>query len=307
MRCRPSARDYNGGNLKAVPKNKSEMLLEGYLRSQGHNDFDFEPEVSGTTRRPDYRLRWSGGDVLLEVKEFRANAGDFRSGFGYFDPYPPLREKIDTARDKFSKLKEHCCCLVLYNVDKPLILLDWKHVYGAMLGNLGWSVPIDLPGRSAPEGAEIRSIFMGGGKMHRERSGVPKNPQNQTISGIIVLGRVSAGERLFHADIRALEQGERRHIDLEERLQKLERARGTLCDFRHRPLRVVVHENPYARITVPGNLFQGQWDERYGPRDGCIRQLFQGERRSPSCRRGTKGTVRRNGSVHSSIRVRPVS
>ena len=72
--------------------------------------------------------------------------------FGVFDPYPPLREKIDTARDTFSKLKQHCCCLVLYTVDTPLILLDWQHVCGAMLSNLGWSVPLDLPGRPAPEG-----------------------------------------------------------------------------------------------------------------------------------------------------------
>ena len=127
----------------AVPlKNKSEMLLEGYLRNQGYDDFDFEPEIAGTARRPDYRLRWAGADVLLEVKEFRGNADDFRSGFGSFNPRPsPLREKIDTARDKFSKLRQCCCGLVLYNVDKPLILLDWQHIYGAMLGNLGWSVP----------------------------------------------------------------------------------------------------------------------------------------------------------------------
>jgi hypothetical protein len=226
------------------------MLLEGYLRHHGYNDFDFEPEMAGTTRRPDYRLRWASGDVLLEVKEFRANADDFRTGFGSFDPYPPLREKIDTARDKFSKLKQYCCCLVLYNVDKPLILLDWQHIYGAMLGNLGWSVPLDLPGRAAPEEAEIRSIFMGGGKM----------------------------QRLFDASIRALEQRGQRPIGLEERLQKLELASGTPCDFRHRPLRVVVHENPYARIPVPADLFRGPWDERYGPRDGSIQQLFEGEK-----------------------------
>jgi hypothetical protein len=146
-----------------------------------------------------------------------------------------------------------------------------------MLGNVGWSVPIDLPGRPAPEDREIRSIFMAGGKMHRERSGVPAAPQNQTISGIIVLGRLSAGERLFHADIQAREEREGRPIELEERLRNLELASGTPCDFRRRPLRVVVHENPYARIPLPSDLFRGAWDERYGSHDGRIQQLFQGE------------------------------
>ena len=258
-------------------KNKSEMLLEGYLRARGHNDFDFEPAILGTSRRPDYRLRWEGGDVLLEVKEFRGTPEAFHAGFGYFDPYRPLREKIDAARDKFSKLKQHCCCLVLYNVDKPLILLDWQHIYGAMLGDLGWSVPLDLPGRAAPEEAEIRSIFTRGGKMHRERVGVPVAAQNQTVSGIIVLGRVAAGEKLFDAAMQAREEREGRSIEWDERLQELGMVSGTRCDFRRRPLRVVVHENPYARMPIPAELFKGPWDERYGARDGRIQQLFQGD------------------------------
>ena len=65
--------------------------------------------------------------------------------------------------------------------------LDWKHLYGAMLGNLGFSVPIDIPGNPAPEDAEISSIFMSGGRMHRERAGVPVAPQNQTIDAILFL------------------------------------------------------------------------------------------------------------------------
>lgn len=64
------------------------------------------------------------------------------------------------ARDKFTKLTQYCCCLVPYKVDEPLILLDWEQIYGAMLGNLGLSIPIDLPGRPAPPNAESRSIFM---------------------------------------------------------------------------------------------------------------------------------------------------
>ena len=101
--CTESLRLSVDAVVCAVPsKNKSEMLLEGYLRHQGYNDFDFEPEMAGTTRRPDYRLRWASGDVLLEVKEFRANADNFRTGFGSFDPYPPLREKRSTPPETSS-------------------------------------------------------------------------------------------------------------------------------------------------------------------------------------------------------------
>jgi hypothetical protein len=254
------------------------MLLEGYLRHHGYRDFDFEPQVSGSTRRPDYRLPWSGSEVLLEVKEFRGVPEDYKAGGGVFDPYPPLREKIEQARDKFQKLKHHCCCLVLHNVDKPLVLLDWHYVYGAMLGKLAWQVPIHAPGRSAPDDRDITSVFTSGGKMHRERQGVPYAPQNQTISAIIVLSRVPAGERLFHAHLRDIETQLGPAFDLWTHLPlELEASRCTLRDPQRKPLRVVVHENPYARIPLPRELFCGAWDERYGRLDGRIQQLFQGE------------------------------
>ena len=40
------------------------------------------------------------------MKEFRAEADEFGRGFGFFDPYPPLREKINAARVKFKGLKQ---------------------------------------------------------------------------------------------------------------------------------------------------------------------------------------------------------
>ena len=113
--------------------------------------------------------------------------------------------------------------------------------------------------------------------MHRESGGVPIAAQNQTVSGIIVLGRVAAGERIFNADMQAREEHEGWPFALEERLREMELASGTRSDFRRRPLRVVVHENPYARKPVPPELFRGPWDERYGARDGRIQQLFQGD------------------------------
>ena len=257
-------------------KNKSELLFEGYLRCHGYTDFEFEPEIPGTTKRPDYRLRRSGAEVLLEVKEFRAEPDDLKPGFGFFDPYPPLREKANTARNKFKSLKQHCCCLVLYNVDKPLILLDWQHVYGAMLGNVGFSVPLRIDGQPPPEEDEIKNVFLSGGKMHQERAGAIVGVQNQTISAIIVLGRVAAGERLFHTMMRERDASQGRPYAVEEFVRELNVAHWTERDTRRRPLRVVVHENPYARIPFPSDLFRGPWDERYGGLEGRVQQLYQG-------------------------------
>ena len=261
-----------------MPKNKSEILLEGYLRSRGMTDFEFEPVLTGTSRRPDYRLSTGRGDLLLEVKEFAASPIDIKSGFGVFDPYPPLREKINAASRKFKDLSEHACCLVLYNLNRPFILLDWKHIYGAMLGNLGFSLPIRIERESSPiPENQIRQVFTFGGKMHRESKGAVVAPQNRTISAIIVLGRVAAGRRLLHAHLKRQEALLGRRFDFEELAAELKAHKGTGSDPRHRPLRVTVHENPYARMPVPRDLFRGPYDERYGESDGRIQQLFVGE------------------------------
>lgn len=250
------------------------MLFEAYLRARGYTEFEFEKVLPGTSRRPDYSLPFEDGEILLEVKEFQADSDDAMAGPGVFDPYPPLREKIDAARDKFKKLKKYCCCLVLYNYNKPLILMDWQHIYGAMLGNVGFSVPLDIPGLKKPTDTLIRTVFLTGGKMIRWLKGVALAPQNQTISAVLVLSRVPVGERLLWRAIKQRQQEIGREFGIEEIVAEAEAAVGSALDQRHRPLRVVVHENPYARIPLPASLFRGPYDERYGSRDGRIQLVL---------------------------------
>lgn len=112
--------------------------------------------------------------------------------------------------------------------------------------------------------------------MPKEHQGTAVAPQNQSISAILVLGRVPVGERLFHAELREREGRRGRAFELEVLLKELEAAQHTARDTRRRPLRVVVHENPYGRIPFPADLFLGPYDERYGGLDGRIQRLFQG-------------------------------
>ena len=222
-------------------------------------------------------MPWNDSFLLFEVKEFRADGEDWRPGFGSYDPYPPLREKINAASKKFKDLDTHCCSLVLYNVDKPLIHLEWRFIYAAMLGNLGFSVPIDVPGLAVPADKEIRSVLTSGGKMHRERGGVPVAPQNQTISAIVVLEQFPIGQRRFLSFVKQMEQQRGTKLAIDEVINETERASGTDLDVSLRQLRVVVNENPYARIPLPTELFRGPYDERYGGRDGLVQRLFQGD------------------------------
>ncbi len=148
-----------------------------------------------------------------------------------------------------------------------------------MLGNLGFAVPLNVPGRTAPPDAEIRNVFGGGtgAKMLVERQGVPVDAQNQTISSVIVLQNVAVGQRRFRKGLKQREKELGRSLTLEEFQRELDRAHGTERDGSLSQLRVVVHENPYARLPLPRDLFRGPYDERYGAEDNRITRVFAGE------------------------------
>ena len=118
---------------------------------------------------------------------------------------------------------------------------------------------------------------MGGGKMLQWLKGKLVGPQNQTISAIIVLGRVPVGERLFHAELRRREPALGRPFTTAETFIQFRDNDDSRFDLRRRQLRVVVHENPYARIPLSADMFRGPYDQRYGERDGRIQELFRGD------------------------------
>ncbi len=263
------------GTSRSPVKNESEVLLEQYLVASGLSEFQFQREFPSKARRPDYALSvQSGHEILLEVKEFRSTLSDFRSGA--YDPYVHIREKIQQAREQFKEFKEHCCCLVLFNRDKPLVDLNWQTIYGAMLGNLGFGIPMN-PETGMAQEESTQQVFMGGGTMVRYQGEQPLEPQNRTISAIIVLDLLPVGDRRFKSYILHLERELRREVDWEEHLQLANECRGTDRDVTLTQLRAVVHENPDARIQLPQELFSGPWDERYGrDQDRRIRRLYVG-------------------------------
>jgi len=260
-------------------KNKSELLFEQYLAMSGLSDFEFEKEFAGRPQRPDYVVRLvDGTEVLFEVKEFKSSIDDFLpGGGGAYDPYTFIREKIDQGREKFKTFKDHCCCLVLFNRDKPLVDLSWQMIYGAMLGNVGFRIPMNFETGVADEAA-TEPVFMHGGKMVRYRGLQPIGPQNQTISAILVLDLLPVGRIRFDAYIEQLEGQRKQEVGVEEYTRLIEDARGSDCDTTLIQPRGVLHENPHARqgFEFPEGLFRGPYDERYGWKDGVIQRLYAG-------------------------------
>ncbi len=256
-------------------KTISERLFEAYLSASGMTDFRFEPSQDGTSKRPDYSLSVLNTEILFELKQFDQTAADFNLVGGAYDPYRAVREKIEAARKKFKDLERFCCCLVLYNNDKPLVELNWQFVYGAMLGNLGFTMPVNPQTGTADESQTVRT-FNGGGKMYRYLEGRAIAPQNRTISAILVLRQYMVGAKRFEIAMKCKESDLGRKLELLEFWDEIERARGTAMDLSLSQLRVVVHENPFARIQFPREVFRGPYDERYAGSEGRIERVFCG-------------------------------
>lgn len=256
-------------------KTTSERIFEEYLHDRG-TGFDFEKGHVGKSRRPDYTIAHRRSKVLCEVKEFPIPEFIGRE-VGTFDPFPRVREKINVAAKQFREFKDYVCCLVLCNLGDALVPLDdAMTIWGAMLGNPAVSVPIDTGDSTNPPEPE-RMVFAEKGKMLRYKDGRPSEPQNTTISAILVLEHLWVGQRRFHAHYRSPDNTLTTIQQAAICWDRLQAAQGTRCDAGIRHLRVVVYENPYARRRPPRTLFRGPFDERHAANtEGRIERVFAG-------------------------------
>jgi hypothetical protein len=87
-------------------KTHGELLFEEYLWNAVVAALEFERNFPGSSRTPDYSFQHNGDWVLLDVKDFRGQPQDFVAGFSSYDPYEPIRAKLEEGRRKFKKLKD---------------------------------------------------------------------------------------------------------------------------------------------------------------------------------------------------------
>jgi len=249
-------------------------------QASGYLEFEYEPDLSGSSSRPDFVLSAAIDGVqqrvLFELKEFQPTAADFQLGYRAYDPYAAVREKIQAGRKKFQDYKDYPCALVLYNAGKPLVDLRWEFIYGAMLGNLGYSMPFDVDRGQLVDKPLLAPIFTSGGEMHREKNGQPIQPQNTTISAIVVLELLAVGNRRFEMEVAKRQQALGRELSYEEFFNLVEESRGTERDISLRQLRTVTCLNPYRRIAFPERLFRGPYDEYYGEISGNLQRIYLG-------------------------------
>ena len=91
----------------------SESLFELYLAENGYTEWTHEQTTPSKPTTPDYRVRFGGGDLYFEVKEFESDDLVQAAARGAYDPYHPLREKVNQAARQFkhsSSSHAPSCC-----------------------------------------------------------------------------------------------------------------------------------------------------------------------------------------------------
>lgn len=243
-----------------------ELLFEEYLREQGLGPADRHPSSERGGPRLDYRLLHQGRPLWFEVAAFvkpREPAPDF---VGPVDPLAGIPEKISHATEKFSKVcPDGSCCVVLFNNDVSLVFIEPEIILGAMLGQPGVRVGVDLStGTSGPS----ESVFIGGGKA----VGPDGTPQNRSLAAVFALERFAMGQRRFSVKKAERESEMGRRVTRSEFCELLS-AERTLSES---VVRVTVCENPYAASPLPRDIFVGKFDERWGVQGGYVKRVFVG-------------------------------
>jgi hypothetical protein len=120
------------------------------------------------------------------------------------------------------------------------------------------------------ENHPIEQIFTGGGKMSNYKR---QEPQNTTVSSVIVLGTYPLRQNRIRLAIRQRQGELGRETTLDEDLEFYE-AIPESPELRR--VRVVVYENPFARIPFRQDLFRGPFDERWGVDGEFMRRVYVG-------------------------------
>ncbi|MGA2814404.1 MAG: hypothetical protein ABSG16_23655 [Candidatus Acidiferrum sp.] len=231
-------------------RTEGETLFEQYLNEMGYA-YEFEKQFPGRAKRPDFSIQHDG-EILCEVKDFAE--AEPTLGFGAYDPYPLIRQKINQARGKFGEFKEFPCCLVLRNRGRALVHSEDPHIMlGAMYGDAGFTIPINTKTCSAVGAPQ--PAFLGRGKMVRPGW---TEPQNTTISALITLRNYAVGMQFAGKMMK-----KRRDLSINETMKMIEK-RFPGFDINEKTVCVIVWENAVATIPLPRDLFNGPYDERWG-------------------------------------------
>jgi len=241
---------------------ESEVKFEQYLSGQ---NLAWTRLPESTRKQADYAVKHRGANCIFEVKEFD---GPETKPTGGYSPLPPIRDRINRAREKFADYRDCCCGVVLWGSKSIYRTAHQSVVFPAAFGEGVYAEPED----SIDAGAEAQSFrFIGKAAL------TPK--QNTTISGIVILAKyrlnhvwVDAGRQMVAKRQRGEEIRPGEQFDL---CQQIYKEKGLQFSYEG-TIRTIVLENPYARTPFPSDLFVGSFDQHWRLQSGWFRLAFIG-------------------------------
>jgi hypothetical protein len=261
-----------------VDRSTAERLFESYLSGQGL-PWEYEPLFGQW--RPDYLIHAASADCVVEVEELR-QPDPLPSG-GYA-PDRAVREALRRGHKQVRGCKHLPAGILIYSESVFRSVTGISVAAAAFGPGYQNALPYDRVGAAAPA---LRFLT-------RRECGVYQhlaNPflsrtDNRSISAVMLLThyRLDMFElAVWQELLRRQERGEqippganiKVAADLEGRAPRTFEFEGTR--------RVVLIENPYARIPFPHDVFQGPFDQRWTWKEGWCTPTWIG-RSATKCR-----------------------
>lgn len=247
-------------------------MLEDYFEAHSIA-FERLPESSRSgERQPDYRVKHGGVGCVFEVKEL--DEADYKDG-GKYPITPPIREKIFDARQQFKLYRDSPCAVVLYTASLRRSV-ETTSVMSAAFGR--WA--------RFPDHLDKALAY----RFHRDAA--LTSDSNTRISAVIALQHYSLSQLsvdLWKELSSKRERGEEitpsDQFDLMSKLSP----HGTHEIYYQGTIRVVVLENPHAKIPFPDRLFVGAFDQRWRLQGDAFRLCFLGSELEKLRDRGVAG------------------
>jgi hypothetical protein len=249
----------------------SEQAFEEYLSRHGLVA-RYEELPSGITMPCDYSLDLSEKTIRFDVKEWESQTATS----GCFDPYLPIRQKIQEGRKKFKQYKGRGepCVLVLCHHGRQFVMLDPVGIFGAMCGDFGWVVPFETATGAADTHRAETAFLEGGSMIHHAHNGSVRL-QNTTITAVAVLGSLDIRSRRLRIEYRKRKLAAARPMAIEEGWAILKELDQQI-ESRDPEVRLAVYDNPDAAVPLPEQFPGGLYDERCGWDDNRALRTYVG-------------------------------
>jgi len=178
MSCKPIQIAEQNMNARTI----GEIAFEEYLNGQSIT-FEHEPKLDFTSKLIDYVVDHpTQGKIYFEVKDIERSPFEAFGPFGAYDPYEPIRTHIGEGQKKFKDFSDQLCALVLFS--QVMNLMEPHVMLGAMYGNLGFTVPVNVETGVADASRIEKKFLVGQGKMVQ-----PNRYQNTRIAALISVAR----------------------------------------------------------------------------------------------------------------------